>query len=460
MIKKLFSGVIMTIAIITLVFTSCDDDDNFDNSIIPEFPDFPTSISGAPGYEFVFEGLITDGLGISTVEMYYQKWYLEKVIQFEQAPKEYLLKYKFLVPEDEEAGSSHTIQVSVTNLAGNKITHDVLVTLDLDVTAPEVDFVSPASGTAVGKGETVLLQVQFTDDYGLDSIKIWNDVLGLNEKIKLPEGTTEYLFEQEVGIPSEGVEGQLQINASAKDKAGNSEAASTTLIVGEKDEIHEMYAVGGSVWWEWDVSKATKMWKDTENEDWFVLEFYYWTGYGIKFVGQLGWEPNNWGLDPNDPSKIINSQDSEVIEFDQGDGYYRVKFNPYSLEYTYELMTVDVEVRNEMYIVGNGYPDYPNLDWNPEAAIPMDADPWGNPYVFTAWIQISDDTSLKFIGQNTGWDPYDCGFEEGGEVQFPVNYVKNKVGGGTADLKFKGQPGWYYINFDYFLLRTTIHYYE
>ena len=90
----------------------------------------------------------------------------------------------------------------------------------------------------------------------------------------------------------------------------------------------------------------------------------------------------------------------------------------------------------------------------------MDADPWGNPYVFTAWIQISDDTSLKFIGQNTGWDPYDCGFEEGGEVQFPVNYVKNKVGGGTADLKFKGQPGWYYINFDYFLLRTTIHYYE
>ena len=83
-------------------------------------------------------------------------------------------------------------------------------------------------------------------------------------------------------------------------------------------------------------------------------------------------------------------------------------------------MTVDVEVKSNMYIVGNGYPDYPNLDWNPDGAIQMDADPWGNPYVFTAWIQISDDTSMKFIGQNDGWSPYDCGFEEGGEMTFPI----------------------------------------
>lgn len=460
MLRKLFTRGLLTLALFSIILVSCNDDDSYDRSIIPEFPDFPTSISSAAGYEFVFEGLIKDEIGIATVDMQYPNWYLEKVIEFDDTPKEYLLKYKFLVPEDEEPESSHTIKVSVTNLAGNKVTHDVVVTLDMDVMAPVIEIIEPTPGTSVSKDDNVMLKVDFTDDKALDSIYVHNELFNLDMKMKMPEGTTAYNMEDSFDVPSDAVEGSQIIDIIAVDKEGNRTSASTAVIVGEKNEIHQMYAVGGSMWWEWDVSKSTQMWKDPDNEDWFVLEFYYWTGYGIKFVGQLDWAPNNWGLDPNDNTKIINSEDSAPIDFPDGDGYYRVKFNPYTLEYTYELMTVDVEVKSDMYIVGNGYPDYPNLDWNPDAAIKMDADPWGNPYVFTAWIQISDDTSLKFIGQNDGWSPYDCGFVEGGEVQFPVNYVKNKVGDGSSDLKFKGQTGWYYITFDYFLLRTTIHHYE
>ena len=164
MIRKLFTGGLLSLAIFSFILISCNDDDDFDNTVIPEFPDFPTSISSAPGYEFIFEGLVSDGIGIETVQMEYPGWFLEKSIQFDSSPKEYLLKYKFLVPEEETPESSHTIKVSVTNIAGNKVTHDVVVTLDMDVINPEIEIISPAPGTSVAKGDNVALQINFTDD--------------------------------------------------------------------------------------------------------------------------------------------------------------------------------------------------------------------------------------------------------------------------------------------------------
>ena len=56
MLRKLFTGGILTLALFSIILVSCNDDDNYDSSIIPEFPEFPTSISSAPGYEFIFEG--------------------------------------------------------------------------------------------------------------------------------------------------------------------------------------------------------------------------------------------------------------------------------------------------------------------------------------------------------------------------------------------------------------------
>ena len=80
----------------------------------------------------------------------------------------------------------------------------------------------------------------------------------------------------------------------------------------------------------------------------------------------------------------------------------------------------------------------------------------GNPYLFSIEVEFSEEVNLKYIGQNDGWGPYDCGFVTGGELQLPLNYVKGVVGDGTADAKFNAQPGSYRITFDYFLLRTTV----
>lgn len=436
-------------------FNSCDDDDDLSDVSIPEFSNFPTSISSAPGYEFVFEGMISDDNGISSVNMSYSNWYLDKTITFDNPPKEYNLKYKFLVPADETPDSSHTIQVSVTDVADNTTTYDVVVTLDFDVTKPVITFNTPTAGESFAKGESVELNIDFSDDKELAMVKVVNEELGLAFEMELDPGSTAYNYTNTIEIPLEGVEGAISFDATATDATGNQETSVATILVGDADVIPAVYMVGGSAWWEWDPSKATQMWLDPEDDQWFVLEFYYWSGYGVKFIGQLGWEPNNWGTDPNDPSKIINSQDSGTIDFAEGDGYYRLRFNPYTLQYTYEPMTVDVEVKENMYLMGNGFVGS-DLDWNPADAIPMEKDGWGNPYVFTAWVEFSDDVSLKFIGQTDGWGPYDCGFEVGGEHILPLNYVQNKVGDGSGDVKFKDQAGWYWITFDYFLNRTTI----
>lgn len=456
MTSKIFSRFFITTVLFSFfVFTSCNDDDEINDNSIPVFSDFSTSITAAPGLEFVFEGTISDDSGISNINIKYDNWYVDKFIEFDTPPKEYRLKYKFLVPADEIPDTSHSVKVSATDLAGNTTTYDVAVNLDYDVINPEVMIAAPINGASYLSGDTVEFNIDFSDDKALDSIIVLNDVLGYEVKMKMPENTTNYNFSSSIDIPATGIEGAVQFEVIAIDNTGNSTKKYTTIIVGQKNIIYNMYAVGGSVWWEWDQSKATRMWKNPNDEDWFVLEFYYWEGYDIKFIGQLDWAPNNWGTDPNDSSKIINSEDSGAIGFPDGDGYYHVEFNPYTLEYKYEKMTVNVEVKEDMYLMGNGFVGY-NLDWNPADAIPMDKDSWGNPYVFTALVELSDDTSLKFIGQTDGWGPFDCGFEVGGETTLPVNFVKCKTGNGSSELKFIGQAGMYWITFDYFLLRATI----
>lgn len=460
MISKIFSRILLSTILFSLfVFTSCKDDDEINDTSIPIFSNFTTTITSAPDREFVFEGTISDDSGIQNVNINYDNWYVDKYLEFDNPPKEYKLKYKFLVPADEQADTSHTIKVSSTDIAGNTTTYDVVVNLDYDVINPEITVNTPINGASYFVGETVELNIDFSDDKALDSIIVTNEVLGYEVKMKMAENTQAYNLSSSIDIPETGIEGALQFEAIGIDKTGNRTTIFSTIIVGEKDVIYNIYAVGGSMWWEWDPTKGTKLWKNPENEDWFVLEFYYRTDNGVKFIGQLGWEPNNWGTDPNDNSKIINSQDSGTIEFAEGDGYYHVEFNPYTLEYTYEKMTVDIEVKENMYLMGNGF-EGSDLNWNPADAIPMVKDESGNPYVFTSLVELSNDTSLKFIGQTDGWSPFDCGFVIGGEATLPVNFVECKNGDGSSDLKFKDQAGLYWITFDYFLLRATIHEYN
>jgi hypothetical protein len=219
--------------------------------------------------------------------------------------------------------------------------------------------------------------------------------------------------------------------------------------------------------------------QDPDNENWFEILIHAWPeeGYNeIKFIGQLAWTPDNWGLvDNTNPSLgMINSEDSQAILLDAASSnaypaYFNVRFNPIEMSYTSEEVIMDIPVQETMYIVGSGFTDYPDLDWNTEAAIPMVANPYDfGENIFEIYsLQFSDDVSLKFIGQTDSWEPLDIGFDEnyivdvdagtnGYQVNAPISWIPTASGDGTADLKFVNQAGFYTIMYDHYAKRVII----
>lgn len=453
LLKRIHSTKVILIFLFLLIVSCNSDDDITQDNIAPETESFKTAISTAPNLEFLFEGIIKDETGLKSVHIKYADWFIDKVIELDEHPKKFNLNYKFLVPKDAIAGSSHKVNINIKDLGDNIITKEVLVTLDLDITKPNLIFESPLVGSSHLTGDMLPIKINITDDFGIQTLHVKSDDLNIDETITIGNGEKNYTYNKEHLIPN-GLDGSITIEVTAIDEQGNQSISEVDIIVGSNITYTNLYLVGGSAWYRWDPTKATKMWKDPNDDKWFICEFYYKTNDDIKFIGQLDWAPYNWGLDPNDKSKIINAQNSEAIGFTDGDGYYRVKFNPYSLEYTDEKITNNIAEEDDMFIMGKGFVGS-NLDWNPTNAIPMVKDS-SNPFVFSVEVEFSDSVDLKYIGQNDGWGPYDAGFVTGGQVQIPINYVKGAVGGGTADLKFTGQPGVYKITYDYFLLRTTI----
>ena len=448
------SMVFLFLAVI-LSFMACEKEDTISDGTGPEFSELATHISTAPGREIHFTGTLSDNKGIASINLKYASWYLDKTIRFDSTRKSYHLDYKFLVPEDAE-DKAHQVQITVTDLGDNQNSKQVEVTMDLDVTFPEITVSSPASGTSFYRGDQMNLDVSFSDNRGLDSVWVLVPSLNVTHEQALSSKPADHSYTQSVTIPDDMEYGTYPLTIKAADTTGNITTKEMTFQVAEKGQIDVVYAVGGATWYDWNVERATPMEQDPDNPDWFELTTYSGGGEdGIKFVGQLGWAPNNWGLvDNSDPSQgMINSDNSQKILLPE-QGYYKVRFNPYDLEYSVEKVTPDIDTRSNMYLMGKGFVGY-DLNWSPADAIPMTQSS-ENPYVFTKEIEFSDDVDLKFIGQTDGWSPYDCGFVEGGQVEAPVLHRNLVVGGGTADLKFDNQAGTYLIKMDYYLLRASV----
>ncbi len=171
---------------------------------------------------------------------------------------------------------------------------------------------------------------------------------------------------------------------------------------------------------------------------------------------------------------MINSDASEAIIMGADasanyPAYYKVRFNPYTLSYSSVEVIINEPVQSEMYIVGSGFTDFPAQDWSPADGIAMTANPYdyGNNLFLIESLQFSDDVSLKFIGQTTGWSPIDIGFDEtyiideddatgGYQVTAPISWIPTASGSGTADLKFVNQAGYYTILYDHNAKRAII----
>jgi hypothetical protein len=253
----------------------------------------------------------------------------------------------------------------------------------------------------------------------------------------------------------------------------NGAAGTYTLIfdyaVGRATLIKEstsIFMVGSGTPGDWDVSQAVELTPSEEWPGWYYIDIRFTNEdsgdaikpYGdYKFVSEQSWNGDNYGLADVtvDTTTMENSGSSDGIPA-PAPGYYTVWFEPATLTYEIYDLTTD-NAYTEMFIVGKGYVDYPDLDWNPEAAIPMEINfQGGGDYVFgLECLEFGDAVDMKFLGQ-TSWEGLDVGFVIGGEQTAPVVWAQTTSGDGTADLKINGQAGFYDVTFDYLINRASV----
>ncbi|MBR8536993.1 hypothetical protein KDU71_15580 [Carboxylicivirga sediminis] len=440
-----------------ILLLGCEDDDKAGTP--PTADNVTDVILAEPGDNITFEGTFNAEDGFSKISLINDEIMLDKQIVFANHVTQYYLDYKFTVPAT-AALKIYDITITAETLAGE--TENYTTKVDV-ATPPSVDVTTDFVALP---GEEITFEGTITDAQGLTEIKIVNAGIGLEHVIELADNPTSYELSYTYTIP---VVSEMKVHNGTIDVA-NKANRTTTLpmkvnLSGDDIVYENIYIAGGFQWWTWSPHLAYPMDVDPNDDKWFEVPVHCWDGEfeELKFLGQLDWAPDNWGLvDQADPSKgMLNDESSATILLGANGAnpaYKKVRFNPYTMQYSVEDITDVVTPRTEMYIVGNGYPAYPDLDWNPEAAIPMTQNPYGyGEHIFLIeGLEFSDDVSLKFIGQTTGWD-YDAGFDVAEqEVSAPVNWVKIKEGSGTKDLKFKNQAGTYTVLYDYYLKRALI----
>ncbi|WNC67720.1 SusF/SusE family outer membrane protein [Thalassotalea nanhaiensis] len=222
--------------------------------------------------------------------------------------------------------------------------------------------------------------------------------------------------------------------------------------------VQQYYYVGHGVPGDWDVSQAEPMLIDPNWPTWYYIDLRYSADDSdYKFVSEQSWNGENWGLIPGSDSttSLENSANSNAIPV-AGEGYFNIWFEPSTGTLDIYDLTTDTTYA-EMYIIGKGFVDYPEHDWDPTTAIAMVANfQSGGDYVFgLECLELGAAVDLKFISEKS-WDGLDAGFVNGGEQTAPITFAQIKTGDGSSDLKLVDQAGFYDVSFDYLLNRASV----
>lgn len=455
--KELFRFKALYLIAALVWLTGCKD--NLADGPPPVGESISEQIITSPGTQINFAGTFTDESGFSKITLASEELLLDKTIVFANHVKKYFLDYKFLIPSTAES-KVYDITITAENLNGK--TESFVSKVDV-ATNPESS--NMVSNIKAAPGDEIAITGTINDKQGISKIEILSATLGLSESITPGSNPTLYELDYKFIIPAAAERVVHKALVTITNVRNRTTSYNVTVnLTGEAVVYENIYIAGSFQWWAWKPNLGFPMTQDPNNPEWFETQVHVWDTYDeLKFIGQLDWQPNNWGLvDQNDPSKgMLNDNSSAPVKLaanGANPAYYNLRFNPYQMKYEANQLTEVIQGIPELYIVGKGFPDYPQLDWNPDAAIKMTKNPYdfGEHIFIIEGLKFSDAVDLKFIGQNSGWGPYDAGFVTGGEVQAPVSWAKIKEGDGSADLKFKNQAGSYTVLFDYYLKRACI----
>jgi hypothetical protein len=436
--------------------------------------DLTTNITGLPGQEIVFSGVVSDPAGVMEVELTYAPWELAKTIEVDRSITQYELAYTFEIPATTAMGSTHLVTAIARNPAGNETKVDITVVISGDDTAPVIDLASPNDeGTyIIGAGAEFNLTFSVTDDQSISTVRLVG--LGLNETIVVDDSS--YTFDQPIDF---SIVGNFPISITATDAAGNISERKLSVSIENSLRFGQMYLA--------DVDTEAKLLSDafgvpmlidgiggsTDSAGVFFQAHYYnaTPNTEIRFIPQKSsFSPFALGAG-EEQGQLALGNDASVSPIVLPEvGYYRIVLNLMSLSYTMELYTPTEPTHEYIIMMGTGVrvngqstcvsnEDGSEACWWFGSGKQLTKDP-NNPYRFYGDVELFDfdpesDASNGFIlGANLAdWSPF-WRFDQGDAVDLEPEAT---VPGGGLNYIFSAEKyGNYYFEFDTHLNRARL----
>lgn len=179
-------------------------------------------------------------------------------------------------------------------------------------------------------------------------------------------------------------------------------------------------------------------------------------GVTVRFVpSKTSFLPVALGRDPSNSSKLITDGSKSLPISLGGAGYYRITVNTLLLTYSVQSITPSGTPFSQVAIVGRGFVDYPNMNWQNTLPniILLDKDPV-NPFLFTKEVRMGIPTGQSYttaqyiFTTNNGWSNF-WRFDSASDPELAVFN-----GGTNTDLAITSQPVTYLFVFDSFTGRV------
>lgn len=456
----------------------CSDDDDW-GSVDGKDPGLALAaehLHTEAGRSIQVKGHLEDADGISTISLVCPELKLNKTIDiidiYGEPLKEYDLDYAFKI-NNEETGDNFKINVTVTDVVGNRTAGDVLVTMDGDFAAPVFSAAPSAETTVLIKAKTNFrLKFTVTDNFGIDHVTV--DMKGVPGFPITVDGNNrkEVSYEKVLDLPATAASYDLEIVAYDKadfEGKNRTTAINSVVSVSELPDFKDMYLA--------DVATAADL-----NSDVFGVPMvcdhiapytyrarYFNTAAGteICFIPQkTDFTPICFGPDKNDPGSLGDDPE-EVgrIRLDKAGVYYEIILNTMTRAYSIKEYSVADAVSPIMHMTpgmahlnqwsnwDNGGADADWREWfigpitgGPGDCMRMEQDR-NNPNIFTMEWQLNAGDKAHFVIHNyhgDGWWNYTTWRVDDGQDPSRCTYYGVPF---DDNVNFKGNYG--YFKFKY-----------
>jgi hypothetical protein len=305
-------------------------------------------------------------------------------------------------------------------------------------------------------GKTIALKAMIRSGNDLQKVEILYEPWAINKTITTFADPKSYALNEGIMIPAGAALKIHSILIKATDKNGLSNF--TEIKVGLQDlNFTKLYmAIGDEAALNADLF-GVPMVMDKAGSHTYELIYYSRTeNTSMRFIpNKSSFTPVAIGIDPNNAQKLITDAARSLPVVITEKGYHKITVNTLMLTYSVEKFEPVGTAVDQVAIVGRGFYDFPNMDWQntlPDIILlDKDAD---NPYLFTKLLNVGVppgqvyNTAQFVLTTNNGW----TNFWRFDQAESPELAVFNA--GMNAEMPISTTPVSYLFIFDSFTART------